>query len=137
MICTFTGFAGPTKFLFGVNVIVLFVLSKTYSPSAVVRVGTSAPASFTNVSVFGSNSTCSPLLPRSAPLLKFTVLSLLASVSTLSNTIVDTCFLPCTSVVADGSFVGVTGVISGVYVVWTFTPFDPVACTDTGSTAPV
>ena len=119
------------------NVIVLFVLSRTYSPSSVVRVGTSTPASFNNVSVFGSNSTRSPLAPCSLPLLKFIVLSLSAPVSTVSNTIVDTCFLPCTSVVAEGSFVGVTGVIAGVYVVCTFTPFDPVACTDTGSTAPV
>ena len=137
MIWTFTAFAGPTKFLFGVNVIVLFALSKTYSPSLVVRDVTSAPASFNNVNVSGLRLTRSPLAPVSLPLLKFTVLSLSASVSTVSNTILDTCFLPCTSVVADGSFVGVTGVIVGVYVVCTFTPFDPVACTSTGATAPV
>ena len=137
MIWTFTGFAGPTNVFLGVKVIVLFVLSRTYSPSSVVRVGTSAPASFNKVSVSGLRLTRSPLAPCSLPLLKLIVLSLSAPVSTVSNTIVDTCFLPCTSVVADGSFVGVTGVISGVYVVWTFTPFDPVACTNTGSTAPV
>ena len=137
MIWTFTGFAGPTKFLFGVNVIVLFALSKTYSPSLVVRDVTSAPASFNNVNVSGLRLTRSPLAPVSLPLLKLTVWSLSAPVSTVSNTILDTCFLPCTSVVADGSFVGVTGVIVGVYVVWTFTPFDPVACTSTGCTAPV
>ena len=137
MIWTFTGFAGPTNVLLGVKVIVLLALSKTYSPSLVVRDVTSAPASFNNVNVSGLRLTRSPLAPVSLPLLKLTVLSLSASVSTVSNTILDTCFLPWTSVVADGSFVGVTGVIIGVYVVCTFTPFDPVACTDTGSTAPV
>ena len=137
MIWTFTGFAGPTNVFLGVKVIVLFVLSRTYSPSSVVRVDTSAPASFNKVSVSGLRLTRSPLAPCSLPLLKLIVLSLSAPVSTVSNTIVDTCFLPCTSLVADGSFVGVTGVISGVYVVCTFTPFEPVACTDTGSTAPV
>ena len=136
MIWTFTGFAGPTKFLFGVNVIVLFALSKTYSPSLVVRDVTSTPASFNKVNVSGLRLTRSPLAPVSLPLLKFTVLSLSASDSTVSNTILDTCFLPCTSVVADGSFVGVTGVIVGVYVVCTFIPFDPVACTATGATSP-
>ena len=119
------------------KVIVLFALSKTYSPSLVVRDVTSAPASFNKVNVSGLRLTRSPLGPCSVPLLKFTVLSLSASVSTISNTILDTCFLPCTSVVADGSFVGVTGVIVGVYVVCTFIPFDPVACTSTGCTAPV
>ena len=119
------------------KVIVLLALSNSYLPSLVVRVNTSSPASFNNVSVFGSNSTCSPLLPRSAPLLKFTVLSLSALFSGVSNTIEEVCFLPCTSLVADDSAVGVTGVMIGVYVVCTFTPFDPVACTDTGSTAPV
>ena len=137
MIWTFTGFAGPTNVLLGVKVIVLLALSKTYSPSVVVRVETSSPASFNNVNVSGFRFTRSPLAPVSLPLLKLTVLSLSAPVSTVSNTIVDTCFLPCTSVVADGSFVGVTGVIVGVYVVCTFTPFDPVACTVAGSTAPV
>ena len=119
------------------KVIVLLALSKTYSPSLVVKVETSSPASFNKVNVSGLRLTRSPLAPVSLPLLKLTVWSLSAPVSTVSNTILDTCFLPCTSVVADGSFVGVTGVIVGVYVVWTFTPFDPVACTDTGSTAPV
>ena len=96
------------------KVIVLFVLSNSYLPSFVVRVETSSPASFNKVNVSGLRLTCSPLVPVSLPLLKFTVLSLSVSVSTVSNTILDTCFLPCTSVVADGSFVGVTGVILGV-----------------------
>ena len=96
------------------KVIVLLALSKTYSPSLVVRDVTSAPASFNNVNVSGLRLTRSPFAPVSLPLLKFTVLSLSASVSTVSNTILDTCFLPCTSVVADGSFVGVTGVMIGV-----------------------
>ena len=136
MIWTFTGVAGPTKFLFGVNVIVLFALSNSYLPSLVVRDVTSLVPS-NNVKVLASNSTRSPFAPVSLPLLKLIVWSLSAPVSTVSNTILDTCFLPCTSVVTDGSFVGVTGVIVGVYVVCTFTPFDPVACTSTGSTAPV
>ena len=132
MICTLTGaVAGPVNVFLGVNVIVLFVLSRTYSPSAVVTLFVSEPEASNKVSVSGLSWTCS------APLLKFTVLALSASASTVSNTILDTCCLPWTSVVSEASFVGVTGVISGVYVVWTFTPFDPVTCTATGSTSPV
>ena len=131
MICTLTGFACPVNVFLGVNVMVLLTLSNTYSPSSVATLFVSAPEASNKVSVSGLSLTCS------APLLKFTVLALSASVSTVSSTILDTCCLPWTSVVSEASFVGVTGVISGVYVVWTFTPFDPVTCTATGSTAPV
>ena len=95
------------------NVIVLFVLSRTYSPSFVVSVDTSLVPS-NNVNVLASNSTRSPLAPTWLPLLKFTVLSLSALFSGVSNTIEEVCFLPCTSLVTDFSAVGVTGVMIGV-----------------------
>ena len=137
MIWTLTGVAVPTKSLFGVNEIVLFALSNSYLPWGVVTLVTSSPASFNNVRVSGSNSTRSPFGPVWVPLSKLTVLPLSSPVSSVSNLIGDVCTFPCTSLVVELSAVGVTGVIVGVYVVCTFTLFDPVACTTAGSTSPV
>ena len=113
LIWTLTAVAVPTNVFFGVNVIVLLALSNTYSPSFVVRDVTSLVPS-NNVNVLASNSTRSPLAPTWLPLLKFTVLSLSTLFSGVSNRIEEVCFLPCTSLVADASAVGVTGVMIGV-----------------------
>ena len=116
LICTLTGVACPTNVFFGVNVIVLLTLSNTYSPWSVVTVFVSAPEVVSNVNVSLSKSTCSPVLLTCGLLSKLTVWVLSAFSSTVSNTTLDTCAFPWTSLVFPSSAVGATGIILGVYV---------------------
>ena len=114
MIWTLTGVAGPTKSLFGVNVIVLLALFNSYLPWGVVTLSTGAFELSNNVRVAESKFTRSPFGPSSVPLLKLTVVPLSSPVSFVSRTIDDVCGLPCTPLVTDFSAVGLTGVMLGV-----------------------
>ena len=114
MIWTLTGVAGPTKSLFGVNVIVLLVLFNSYLPCwGIVTLVTSCPSPSNNVRVVASSSTLSPFGPSWLPLLKLTVL---VSMSGVFKEIGEVCGLPCTPLVVDASACGVIGITVGEYV---------------------
>ena len=119
---TLAGSGVPTKSLFGLNVIIPVVGSTTYLPTSTPLL--SAGISVTSAPVGSTNLIVSFLIGATGfPSLNKVVASWV-------------CSLPWISFVLAGVAVGLTGVIFGVYVVFTVVPLVSAAWIVTGGTDP-